>query len=78
MQKLEPQFCETCPGQPLGLDEEIVQVAEKINDSAEHVSGVMGMFAKTHLYHREHVPATGNYEVMYRGPLRGLHQDAMQ
>ena len=30
------------------------------------------MFAKTHVYHPEHVPATGDYEVTYRGPLRGL------
>ena len=32
---------------------------EKVNASSQQASGVMGMFAKTHIYHPEHVPASG-------------------
>jgi hypothetical protein len=75
MNTIEPTFCETC-SDPLRPDEHIVQIREKVNASSQQASGVMGMFAKTHVYHPEHVPATGDYEVTYRGPLRGLPADA--
>ena len=77
MNALEPMFCETC-SDPLGPDEHIVQIREKVDGPSQHASGVMGMFAKTHIYHPEHVPAPGNYEVTYRGPLRDLPAGATE
>ena len=42
MNTLEPRFCETC-SDPLGPDEHVVQIREKVNASSQQASGVMPM-----------------------------------